>query len=222
MNWGMSWMKKQKVKKAALFSPKNFVIDFIRVTGAVPTLLWLRPKKKYASQRAKEKIRGGALIIANHTDFLDPIYLMAAVWYRRHHFISSEEIMDSRAGGFLRACGCIKIDRNNVTINTLREITDRLKNGEVVSMFPQGRISAGKDEDAKFKSGMVLMAIRSGAPIVPIYVKPKKSFWSRLNVVIGEPVSVTELYGERPGFAEIDAAAKLLYEREKELKGLSD
>ena len=66
------------------------------------------------------------------------------------------------------------------------------------------------------------MAIRSGAPIVPVYIKPRESFFSRLKVVIGEKVSVTELYGERPTFAEIDAATKLLYEREKQLKDLAD
>ena len=214
-------MNKVKQNKAPLFSPKNFVIDFVRITGALPSLLWLRPKKIFASEKAKQKIRGGALIIANHTDFIDPVYLMAAIWYRRHHFIASEEIMDSKAGGFLRACGCIRIDRNNVTMNTLREITGKLKDGEVVSMFPQGRISAGKDEDAKFKSGMTLMAIRGGVPIIPVYVKPKKSFFERLTVVIGERVSVTELYGGRPTFAEIDAATKLLYDREKQLKKLT-
>lgn len=215
-------MENQKVKKPALFSPKNFVIDFIRVTGAIPAFIWLRIKKRFASQKAKEKILGGALIIANHTDFVDPVYLMAAFWYRRHHFICSEEIMDSKAGSFLRACGCIKIDRNNVTMSTMREITERLKSGEIVSMFPQGRISVGDDEGAKFKSGMVLMAIRSGAPIVPVYIKRRNGFFDRLSVVIGERVSVTELYGEHPTFAQIDAATKLLYEREKQLKELAD
>lgn len=215
-------MNKEKQNKAPLFSPKNIVIDFIRVTGAIPTLLLLRPKKIFMSEKAKEKIRGGALIIANHTEFIDPIYLMAVFWYRRHHFIASEEIMDSGAGGFLRACGCIRIDRNNVTMSTMREITAKLKSGEVVSMFPQGRISEEDKAEAGFKSGMTLMAIRSGAPIIPAYIEPRKSFFSRLKVVIGERVSVTELYGERPTFAEIDAATKLLSEREKQLKDLAE
>ena len=199
-----------------------FVQGFIKVTGAIPSLLWLRPKRIYASEKAREKMKGGALIIANHSDFVDPVYLMTVLWYRQHHFICSEEIMDSKAGGFLRACGCIRIDRKNVTINTMRDITDRLKQGQVVSLFPQGRISVGEDEGAKFKSGMTLMAIRSGAPIIPVYVKPRKSFFDRLKVVIGERVSVTELYGERPTFAEIDAATRLLYEREKQLKELAE
>ncbi len=215
-------MKEVKTKKTGGFDPVPFVQGFIKVTGAIPSLLWLRPKRIYASEKAREKIKGGALIIANHSDFVDPVYLMTVLWYRQHHFICSEEIMDSKAGGFLRACGCIRIDRKNVTINTMRDITDRLKQGQVVSLFPQGRISVGEDEGAKFKSGMTLMAIRSGAPIIPVYVKPRKSFFDRLKVVIGERVSVTELYGERPTFAEIDAATRLLYEREKQLKELAE
>ena len=215
-------MKEVKTKKTGGFDPVPFVQGFIKVTGAIPSLLWLRPKRIYASGKAREKIKGGALIIANHSDFVDPVYLMTVLWYRQHHFICSEEIMDSGAGGFLRACGCIKIDRSNVTMNTMREITDRLKSGQIVSMFPQGRISGDDKAEAGFKSGMTLMAIRSGAPIVPVYIKPRESFFSRLKVVIGERVSVTELYGERPTFAEIDAATKLLYEREKQLKDLAD
>ncbi len=215
-------MKEVKTKKTGGFDPVPFVQGFIKVTGAIPSLLWLRPKRIYASEKAREKIKGGALIIANHSDFVDPVYLMTVLWYRQHHFICSEEIMDSKAGGFLRACGCIRIDRKNVTISTMRDITDRLKQGQVVSLFPQGRISVGEDEGAKFKSGMTLMAIRSGAPIIPVYVKPRKSFFDRLKVVIGERVSVTELYGERPTFAEIDAATRLLYEREKQLKELAE
>ena len=48
-------MNKEKQNKAPLFSPKNIVIDFIRVTGAIPTLLLLRPKKIFMSEKAKEK-----------------------------------------------------------------------------------------------------------------------------------------------------------------------
>ena len=41
-----------KPTKAKLFSPRCFVMDFIRVSGALPGLLWLRPKIRYASKKA--------------------------------------------------------------------------------------------------------------------------------------------------------------------------
>ena len=63
-------------------------------------------------------------------------------------------------------------------------------------------------------------AVRSGVPIVPMYIKPKQKPSDRLTVVLGERVSVTELYGDRPTFAQIDAATRLLYEREAKLAEL--
>ena len=44
-------MKKKDRKNNYLF------YDFIKVTAAIPGLLWLRPKKIYATEKAKEKIK---------------------------------------------------------------------------------------------------------------------------------------------------------------------
>lgn len=203
--------------RAKLFSFKNFFHDFVRITGS-PVALWHRPKVVYTTEKARERLRGGVLLIANHTGVYDPILMMLAVPYRRQFFIISEEVMDKPfLGRLFRACRCIRIDRQNPNLATFREIISRLKDGEVISMFPEGHIHQD-DGTAAFKSGMVLMAVRSGVPIVPLYLSPKKGFFGRLRVVVGERVSVTELYGEHPTFAQIDAATKLLYEREEELK----
>ena len=183
-----------KPNKARVFSLKNTAHDFVWLTGA-PVVFWQRPKIIYTSEKAKEKIRGGALLIANHTGIYDPVYMMLGVPYRRQFFIISEEVMDKPVGALFKACRCIRIDRNNPNLATFREIIARLKSGEVISMFPEGHISHD-DSTSQFKSGMVLMAVRSGVR-----------------------VSVTELYGEHPTFAQIDAATKLLYERETELSG---
>ncbi len=193
-----------KPNKARVFSLKNTAHDFVWLTGA-PVVFWQRPKIIYTSEKAKEKIRGGALLIANHTGIYDPVYMMLGVPYRRQFFIISEEVMDKPVGALFKACRCIRIDRNNPNLATFREIIARLKSGEVISMFPEGHISHD-DSTSQFKSGMVLMAVRSGPT-------------ERLTIVLGERVSVTELYGEHPTFAQIDAATKLLYERETELSG---
>lgn len=202
--------------KAKLFSFRYFVFDFIKLTGAIPTLIWLRPKRIYAGEAAKRRIRGGALVIANHSAFIDPLYVMTAIWYRRVRFVFSEELARSRAGGFFRACGCMEIDRQNPTLGSFKQITDALKGGEVVTIFPEGHLS-GENGDA-FKSGAVLMALRSGVPIVPLYICPRKMAFGRLKVVFGEAVDIREIYGERPTFAQIGEATKLLYERQTALR----
>ena len=210
----------KKTPKAKLFSPEYFFFDLVRITGA-PGLLWYRPKKIYESEAAKKKIRGPAIIISNHTGVIDPLYIMLVIWYRRHRFICKTELTESRAGFWLKLFRCIPIDRENASFSTMREIVSVLKDGQIVSMFPEGQVG-GDDSPAAFKSGMVLMSLRSGAPIVPVYIKPRKRFFERVTAVIGEPFSVCEKYGQRPKFSQIDEAARELHEKEMKLKEILD
>ncbi len=207
-------------QKAKLFSLRCFVMDFIRVSGALPGLLWLRPKIRYASKKAKKRIRGGALVISNHTSFVDPGYTMFVFWYRRQYFVCHKAFMETKAGPFFHAAGClIPIDADNFNIGSFRAITDSLKAGKVVTLFPEGHVNGG--EMMEFKSGMVLISMQSKRPIVPVYLKPRKHWCSRLKAVVGEPVDITALCGGMPAFSKIEEITRLLREREAELEELA-
>ena len=153
----------------------------------------------------------------NHDGFFDPIYLMFAIWYRRHRFICRKEFFDSWAKLFFKGFLCIPIDKSSFGMNSFREITDSLKAGYLVSMFPEGQINSG-DGIAAFKSGVVLMALQGKVPIIPVYIRGKKHFWNRVIFVIGEAIDIQALYGDRPTFSQIESIAQLLHEREEKLK----
>ena len=55
-------MKKEKNKK------KYFFYDFVKITAAIPGLLWFRPKRIYVNEKAKKKIEeaGKTLDTAQH------------------------------------------------------------------------------------------------------------------------------------------------------------
>ena len=197
---------------------RNFVYDFAKVTAGLPGLVFHRPKILYESEGAREKIRGGALLIANHVDFLDPVYMMYAVWYRRHRFICMKEITEGKAGWLLKQFHCIPIDRENFSMNSFREITEHLKNGQIVSMFPEGHLNDGSGQMQAFKSGMVLMAVKSGVPIVPIYLAGRKRWYQRFRIGMGEPVDINRLYGDRPSMRQIEEITKLLFDKEEKLR----
>ena len=209
-----------KPTKAKLFSPRCFVMDFIRVSGALPGLLWLRPKIRYTSKKAKKRLRGGALLISNHVSFVDPGYTMYVIWYRRQYFVCHQAFMETKAGPFFHAAGClIPIDADNFNIGSFRTITDSLKEGKLVTLFPEGHVNSG--EMLEFKSGMVLISVQSKCPIVPIYLKPRKHWWSRLKAVVDEPVDITEMYGGMPAFSKIKEVTALLQEREARMAELA-
>ena len=209
-------MKKEKNKKS------YFLYDFVKITAAIPGLLWFRPKRIYVNENAKKKIKGGALLISNHSTNIDPIILMFAVYYRRHHLIATKEVFDTKFKRFLfESFHCIEIDRDNFGMNIFRRIVDLLKCGKLVVMFPEGHVT--KDEEVqKFKSGMVLMAVTSKKPIVPVYIKVRKSIWQRQCIVFGEPINPVETLGGMPSLADMDRIADVLREKEKELKIMAD
>lgn len=216
-------MNEQKTGKQPLFALKYLAYDFIKVTAALPGLIWLRPRWMFASPEAKKPLRGGNLVIANHVGFLDPLYLMYAVWYRRHRFVCGKEFFETRARWFFRAFRCIPIDRENFGLDSLRLIADELRAGSLVTMFPEGHINGeGGEEIAAFKPGMVLMALQGRAPVVPVYFRPRKHWYSRLRVVIGEPLDIVKTYGTHPSLGQIDEIVSLLRGRVEKLKILAE
>ena len=212
-------MKEQK--KAKLFSPKYLFVDFVRVTGAIPTLLWYRPKITYENKAAKKKVRGGALVMCNHNCFFDPVYLMIALWYRRHHIICNQEFYNTKAKWFLEHVLCIPIDIENTGFQTMKVINEHLTGGEIVSIFPEGHINDGSGEMRQFKSGMVLMAMRAKVPIVPVYIREHKPRSSRLKIVVGEAVDINEMFDGRPSMSDIENVTAMLFDKENELKEIA-
>lgn len=209
-------------KKAKLFSLRCLLMDLIRVTGALPGLVWLRPKIRYTAKQAKKRLRGGVLVIANHTSFIDPACMMYVLWYRRLYFVCHQAFVETKAGPFFRAAGClIPINADNFSVGSFRSITESLRDGKAVTLFPEGHVNKG-DEMLEFKSGMVLISMQSKRPIVPVYLKPRRHWYSRLKAVVGEPVDITTLSEGRPAFSKIQEVTALLKKREEELEAFAE
>lgn len=103
-------------------------------------------------------------------------------------------------------------------MDTFREIVGEMKNAHLVAMFPEGHINFENDELQKFKSGMILMAMQSKKTIYPVYIKKEKSFWKRLLIAVGEPITLPT----GMGLKEIETATQDLYEKEILLKKIAD
>jgi 1-acyl-sn-glycerol-3-phosphate acyltransferase len=74
-------------------------------------------------------------------------------------------------GQALKACGCISIDRKNRTsaIESLKAAATRMKAGTSIWISPEGTRSR-TGELAEFKKGGFIMAIETGATIVPVTI----------------------------------------------------
>lgn len=203
----------QTRKRAGYFDWKFLPMDLARVV-CIPLLLLYRMKRLTPEGKPyKGHIRGGGLMAANHSTFSDPFLVAVAVWYRRMFFLAAEVVMTGRLRSWLlKGVGAIKIDRSGTDIEAIRKAVEVLKDGRLLSVFPQGGI-AREEEIKTLKSGAVLMALQAGVPIIPVHICPRKHWYSRRVVVIGNPVDPQKLIQKKfPSTADIERVSHVLLE----------
>ena len=188
-------------------------MDMARVISSalVPVLRMRRltPEgKKYS-----EKIKGGAIIAANHTSFLDPFIAGIAFWYRRMYMLVAEIVMGGPVRSvFLKGVGAIRIDRNAADVEAIDTAISKLREGYLLTVFPQGGIQ--KDNDVNdIKSGAVLMAIRAGVPIIPMHIIERRHWYSTQTVIIGRAINPSDYCKKKiPSISDIKNITDALIE----------
>lgn len=215
-------MNGNKRKRAKLFAWKYLFLDVARLLAAPSVFLFLRPKWLYENDAAKKPVRGGAIVITNHDSFLDPMYAMIAIWYRRMRFVATSDLYYHKSlAFFLKLVRCIEVDKKNFNFATFRKVNEALDEGEVVTIFPEGSINDGTQDSVRvFKSGTVLMAQKAGAPIVPIYIDQRPHWYNRQRYMVGEPIRMQSETGTRATLADINRITETLYQKELRLKSM--
>lgn len=144
---------------------------------------------------------GGVLLCTNHIDNLDPP-VVGATCPRDVHFMAKEELFEKPLlKSILPQVKAFPVKRGMSDRDALRKALKLLKDGEVVGLFPEGTRSK-TGELGKGLAGAGFFALRGGdAKVVPCaIIGPYKAF-SRLKVVYGEAIDMTQ-YRERKASAE--------------------
>ncbi len=116
---------------------------------------------------------GGALLVANHTAFLDALILLLSV-DRPIRFIMAQEYYDVwwiRPIARLMGAIPIGLDRGpRELVTSLRAAGDAVRAGELVCIFAEGQITR-TGQMLPFKRGFErVMKDTGGAPIIPVYL----------------------------------------------------
>lgn len=205
----------EKKKKNRIGS--NFWYDFVKITGAIPALIWIRPRVLYVGERCP---RGGVLISSNHPTFLDPLIILTAFPWRRLHSLATKDLFSSKLKRFMfTRMHCIEVDKTNFSMATFHEVVERLTDGKAVVIFPEGQVNqSGTQELQTFKSGVILMAHRAKSPILPVYIAKREKWYKPQYVIVGEPFDVRAAVGLIPSVEQMNRVTDQLREKEVELK----
>ena len=149
---------------------------------------------------------GPVILASNHASFIDPP-LIGAGLERAVNYLARNTLFNVPiVAGLLRSWKVVPVDREGGGGAGLKAILDRLLDGGVILLFPEGtRTRDGKLQPAR--SGIGLTVIKSAAPVVPVRVFGTFEAFGR-HMKFPRPRRVAVKYGQPMGFESLRAEAK--------------
>ena len=146
----------------------------------------------------RERLEGERpyVMIANHNHALDPVPMAMGVKHEQIVFLGKKELGEKKwIRNILTRLHCILVDRHNTDMEAMRACMKAVKMKKILLIFPEGtRHHEGQME--QIEAGTALIAMRSKAPIIPIYFDRKMSLFRITNLYVGEPIPYDDLLAE--------------------------
>ncbi len=197
-------LKEKTIKNNYRYVPNVFVRFFRDVFYyliACPILqIMLRCKYgvKIKGRKNIWKLKGGAILIGNHTHTMDGCFASALVAFPKRNFIVTKKdaVEVIVAKHFTKALGAMPLPDNTKGLANLSNAIDfYLQKGKTVTIFPEACIWPYYNKLRPLPPANFHYAVKSNKPIVPFCVtyrfakgKKKLSKKPKVNITILEPI----------------------------------
>lgn len=128
------------------------------------------------------------VLCANHAHAIDPFLICLALPRRVPvRIMAKKELMSVPFIGWLiRNLGAFGVDRGHSDLNAVKTAIKTIKDGAHLLVFPEGT-RVEHEGDVRPKGGVVMIAMRTGAPLLPVYIGKKHKLFRMTHIVFGEP-----------------------------------
>ncbi len=165
------------------------------------TLLWVFAKIcfpcKVMDKHKYKKYARGQILISNHLSWMDVPYM----YYGLPGFKRLLSKKENGGGKFRRAAlgsiGIIFVNREKPELSSMRECLNALKDGQTLSIFPEGTRNKENREIQPMHSGAAMFALKGNAGVVPFVIHHKGKLFKRNYAGVGDPVRLDDLFGKR-------------------------
>ena len=145
--------------------------------------------------------KGPFIMASNHVSLADPAAVGVACNTMSLIFMAKKELFELNMWGWwFKAMGCIPVRRESGNFQVLKKAVEKLREGKAIAIFPEGKRSSDGTLQ-KAEPGIGFLAVKSKAPIVPVYVSgtdkllPKGEKFIKPNKVIakiGKRINITD------------------------------
>ncbi len=196
--------------------PSLVVTWFVRITGALAAIPFFKPKVYYQNKEKQgKKLPKPSILISNHVSLMDFVVYLFVFWRNFVRF-QVAEVMFNKSGfmnWLLHKLGCIRVDRDAFDFGFIGDSLEALDNRQIVGIFPSGRLPIN-GKPFPFKPSAVFIALRTDAPIIPVYIDGQYGITKRTRVVIGEPIYIKDhCQSEEPSKEELAALTQMLEDK---------
>lgn len=134
---------------------------------------------------------GGVVLCSNHISLLDPPAI-GIMLERKVSFMAKQELFNIPVFGWIiKGLGAFPVKRGGVGKETIRTAFQLLQNGGVMGIFPEGTRNTSGDVAAK--KGAAMIALKSGAAVVPVAVCGQYRLFRKTTVIYGPPIDMSDL-----------------------------
>ena len=165
-------------------------------------------------------LRGPAILAGNHQSVLDP-WLIGSSLDRRAAYLARETLFRVPILGWLiRKYDSLPVPRDSIAPRAALEVCLKvLEKGRALILFPEGtRSYDGRLQP--LKRGIVLLARRTGAPVVPILVHGSFRCWPRSRV-LPRPGQIDLVFGEPIQFEKDESSDSFVERLERAYRRLA-
>lgn len=154
-------------------------MDFLRfVAYAISKIFWF--VRYEGMENIPPKSSGGFVISANHQTYIDPVWICLSL-RRKLRFMAYDKAFEWRfIGPFIMYLGAFPVSiEGNEPIKAVKEALRSLRDGAVLTVFPEGAREFSDGRMLPFKTGAVQIAHQAGVPILPVTIRGGNKIWPR-------------------------------------------
>lgn len=162
---------------------------------------------------------GPIIVAGNHFHLFDQNLAIISTKRMLHYMAKIEYFQNKKVAWFFKMAGCIPVNRKIKDESAKESAIEVLENGYALGVFPEGTRNKTDKFLLPFKFGVVSMAQKTGAEIVPYAITGEYKIFKKnhLNIKFGTPFKV-------PKDMNLETANKKLFKEISDLKkkGLED